>query len=102
MTTVAIDFGTSNTVISILETDTQQPKSLRFPNLSRVFVGVSSEGERLEFPVIPSLLFIKSPDNIIDPHMLSEIDLIIIKKAVSIIEDFQNKVKLDFKGTLAG
>ena len=44
----------------------------------------------------------KSPDNIIDPHMLSEIDLIVIKKAVSIIEDFQTKVKLDFKGTLAG
>lgn len=44
----------------------------------------------------------KPPDNIIDPHMLSEIDLIIIKKVVSIIEDFQNKVKLDFKGTLAG
>lgn len=65
MTTVAIDFGTSNTVISILEADTQQPKSLRFPNLSRVFVGVTSQGERLEFPVIPSLLFIKSPDNII-------------------------------------
>ncbi|WP_071188457.1 Hsp70 family protein [Trichormus sp. NMC-1] len=65
MTTIAIDFGTSNTVISILEADTQQPKSLRFPNLSRVFVGVTSQGERLEYPVIPSLLFIKSTDNII-------------------------------------
>ncbi|MFM6339665.1 MAG: Hsp70 family protein [Dolichospermum sp.] len=65
MTTVAIDFGTSNTVISILEADTQQPKSLRFPNLSRVFVGVTPQGERLEFPVIPSLLFIKSPNHII-------------------------------------
>jgi molecular chaperone DnaK (HSP70) len=60
MTTIAIDFGTSNTVISILEPDTQLPKSLRFANLSRVFVGITSEGERLEFPVIPSLLFIKS------------------------------------------
>ncbi|MFM5902001.1 MAG: Hsp70 family protein [Dolichospermum sp.] len=65
MTTIAIDFGTSNTVISILEVDTQQPKSLRFPNLSRVFVGVTSQGERLEYPVIPSLMFIKSGHNII-------------------------------------
>lgn len=65
MTTIAIDFGTSNTVISILEPDTQLPKSLRFPNLSRVFVGVTAQGERLEFPVIPSLLFIKSANNII-------------------------------------
>ena len=65
MTTIAIDFGTSNTVISILEVDTQQPKSLRFPNLSRVFVGVTPQGERLEYPVIPSLMFIKSGHNII-------------------------------------
>ena len=42
-----------------------------------------------------------TPDNIIDPHKLSDIDLVIIKKAVSVIEDFQNKVRLDFKGTLA-
>ncbi|MGM3305708.1 Hsp70 family protein [Anabaena sp. WFMT] len=65
MTTIAIDFGTSNTVISILEADTQLPKSLRFSNLSRVFIDVSAEGERLEIPVIPSLLFIKSGNNII-------------------------------------
>ncbi|MDP5018641.1 MAG: Hsp70 family protein, partial [Dolichospermum sp.] len=65
MTTIAIDFGTSNTVISILEPDTQQPKSLRFPNLSRVFVGVNPQGERVEFPIIPSLMFIKSGNNII-------------------------------------
>ncbi|MBD2136095.1 Hsp70 family protein [Anabaena sp. FACHB-1237] len=65
MTTIAIDFGTSNTVISILEADTQQPKSLRFPNLSRVFVGVTPHGERVEYPVIPSLMFIKPGNNII-------------------------------------
>jgi molecular chaperone DnaK (HSP70) len=65
MTTIAIDFGTSNTVISILEADTQQPKSLRFPNLSRLFLGVNPQGERLEYPVIPSLMFIKSGHNII-------------------------------------
>ncbi|MDB9467901.1 hypothetical protein PN480_15835 [Dolichospermum circinale CS-1225] len=47
MTTVSIDFGTSNTVISILEADTQQPKSLRFPNLSRLFLGVNPHGERV-------------------------------------------------------
>ncbi len=41
------------------------------------------------------------PDNLIDPQELSDIESIIIKKAVSIIEEFQNKVKLDFKGTLA-
>ena len=37
MTTVAIDFGTSNTVVSILEADTGLPKTLRFPAISRLF-----------------------------------------------------------------
>ena len=41
-----------------------------------------------------------NPDNIIDPHRLSDVDLVIVKKAVSVIEDFQNKIRLDFKGTL--
>ena len=35
MTTVAIDFGTSNTVVSILEADTQLLKTLRFSDISR-------------------------------------------------------------------
>ncbi|MDB9373905.1 Hsp70 family protein [Nodularia sphaerocarpa] len=65
MTTVAIDFGTSNTVVSILESDTQLPKTLRFPNLSSLFVGVSAEGDRLEIPVIPTLLYIKSGHQVI-------------------------------------
>ncbi|QOV21396.1 Hsp70 family protein [Anabaenopsis elenkinii] len=65
MTTVAIDFGTSNTVISILETDTQLPKSLRFPDLSRLFVGVFDQAQRSEIPVIPSLIFIKSHKEVI-------------------------------------
>lgn len=41
-----------------------------------------------------------TPDNLINPHKLSDVDLVVIKKAVSVIEDFQNKVGLDFKGTL--
>ncbi|MEH2145000.1 hypothetical protein [Nostoc sp.] len=65
MTAVAIDFGTSNTVISILESDTQSPKSLRFTNQSRLFVGVNSKGERLEVPVVPSLLFIKEGNQVV-------------------------------------
>ena len=41
MTVIAIDFGTSNTVVSILEPDTQTPKTLRFPSLSRVFIATA-------------------------------------------------------------
>jgi molecular chaperone DnaK (HSP70) len=65
MTAVAIDFGTSNTVISILESDTKSPKTLRFTNQSRLFIGVNSQGERLEVPVVPSLLFIKEGNQVV-------------------------------------
>jgi hypothetical protein len=37
MTAIAIDFGTSNTVVSILQPDIQAPETLRFPSLSRLF-----------------------------------------------------------------
>jgi molecular chaperone DnaK (HSP70) len=51
MTAIAIDFGTSNTVVSFWEPDTQKPKTLRFPGLSRLF------GEAVA--VVPSLLYVR-------------------------------------------
>lgn len=59
MTTLAIDFGTSNTVVAWLEPDTQTPQTLRFPNLSRLFRLSRASGEVLEIPVVPSLAFLK-------------------------------------------
>ncbi|BAU15473.1 heat shock protein 70 [Leptolyngbya sp. NIES-3755] len=56
MTAVAIDFGTSNTVISILEPDTQAPVTLRVPNLARLFN---------EIAVIPSLVFVQGKDEFV-------------------------------------
>ena len=59
MTTVAIDFGTSNTVVSIIEPDTKKAKSLRFDKMSKVFRMKLNNNSVLETPVIPSLVFIK-------------------------------------------
>ncbi|MBD2460554.1 Hsp70 family protein [Oscillatoria sp. FACHB-1407] len=59
MTAIAIDFGTSNTVVSLLEPDTQQPKTLRFPGISRLFKLTNAKGEVQEIPVVPSLVFVK-------------------------------------------
>lgn len=59
MTTVAIDFGTSNTVICLLNPDTKQPENLRFPEISRVFKMKRGNGTITEVPVIPSLVFVK-------------------------------------------
>ena len=60
MTTVAIDFGTTNTVVSFLEPDTQTPKTLRFSAISRLLKGVGDE-----IPVIPTLVFVNSAGQLI-------------------------------------
>ena len=65
MTAIAIDFGTSNTVVSILEPDTQTPKTLRFPSLSRVFSLGDTIGKGAEIAVIPSLVYVGNGREII-------------------------------------
>jgi molecular chaperone DnaK (HSP70) len=65
MTVIAIDFGTSNTVVSILEPDTQTPKTLRFPSLSRVFSLGDTIATGGEIAVIPSLVYIGNGREII-------------------------------------
>jgi molecular chaperone DnaK (HSP70) len=61
VTAIAIDFGTSNTVVSVLEPDTQTPKSLRFKAISRLFRLKTAQGEQ-EIPVVPTQVFVKAPD----------------------------------------
>lgn len=60
MTAIAIDFGTSNTVVSVWELDVQAAKSLRFAKLSRVFKLTNAQGEVREVPVIPTVMFIQA------------------------------------------
>jgi len=60
MTTVAIDFGTSNTVISVIDPQKKVPTSLRFAPISRIFQQKQLNGEIIEIPVIPSLVFIQT------------------------------------------
>ena len=59
MSNIAIDFGTSNTVIARLDPDTQTPQTLKFDRLSRRLV----VGED-QINVIPTLVFIGAPDQI--------------------------------------
>lgn len=40
-------------------------------------------------------------DNLINPHEFSDVDIVIFKKSLSVIEEIQNKLKLDFTGTLS-
>lgn len=59
MTTLAIDFGTSNTVVCLLNPDTQTPETLRFSEISRIFKMKRANGEVQEIPVVPTLIFVK-------------------------------------------
>jgi molecular chaperone DnaK (HSP70) len=61
MTLIAIDFGTSNTVVSLLEADTGMPKTLRLAGISRLFQRTNAAGELYDIPVVPTLVFVKSP-----------------------------------------
>jgi molecular chaperone DnaK (HSP70) len=60
MATVAIDFGTSNTVVCILNPDTQTPETLRLGEMSRIFKTKQSSGDAREIPVVPTLVFVKN------------------------------------------
>jgi molecular chaperone DnaK (HSP70) len=65
MTIVAIDFGTSNTVVSIIEADTDRPKTLNLPEISRLFQFGDREENFQKISVIPTSLFIKEANEII-------------------------------------
>ena len=60
MTTVAIDFGTSNTVVSVVSNDTRVPESLRIEPIAHTFSQRLKDGNTITIPVIPSLVYIRS------------------------------------------
>lgn len=60
MTTVAIDFGTSNTVVCIQDPVTQTPRTLKFESLSRRFE--TAEGQ---VNVVPSLVFVRGDGQLV-------------------------------------
>ncbi len=64
MTAISIDFGTSNTVVSILSPDTQAPTTLKFPSFSRIFHLGNTITKSGDMSVIPSLVYIGDSGNI--------------------------------------
>lgn len=64
-TTIAIDFGTSNTVVGFLDSETNQAKLLRLPEISRVYKLKNSQQLTPEIPVIPSLLFVAKNEQLV-------------------------------------
>lgn len=60
MTTVAIDFGTSNTVVCIQDPVTQTPRTLKFERISRRFETAGSQVN-----LVPSLVFVKGDNQLV-------------------------------------
>ncbi|MEG4528951.1 Hsp70 family protein [Microcoleus sp. D2_18a_D3] len=65
MTTVAIDFGTSNTVVCILNPDTKTPETLRLGEMSRIFKTKNLSGDIREISVVPTLVFVKNAGELV-------------------------------------
>ena len=65
MTIIAIDFGTSNTVVSIIEADTKAASSIRLPEISRLFTYSNNTEETKTIAVTPTLVFIKQANQLI-------------------------------------
>jgi molecular chaperone DnaK (HSP70) len=65
MTIVAIDFGTSNTVVCILNPDTQTPETLRLGEMSRLFKTKDLSGDVREISVVPTLVFVNKAGELV-------------------------------------
>lgn len=59
-TTIAIDFGTSNTVVGLLDSDTNKGQILRLPEISSIYKLKISPSSTQHTPIIPSLLFVSN------------------------------------------
>lgn len=59
MALIAIDFGTSNTVVSYLNQDNNVAETLRFDEISRIFRMKKKSGDSLEIAVVPTVVFVK-------------------------------------------
>ncbi|HEY9599310.1 MAG TPA: Hsp70 family protein [Cyanophyceae cyanobacterium] len=60
MTIIAIDFGTSNTVVCIQDPVTLEPRTLKFEKLSRRFETAAGQ-----VSVVPSLVFVRDANQIV-------------------------------------
>jgi molecular chaperone DnaK (HSP70) len=96
MTTIAIDFGTSNTIVSILEADTEKPKNLRFPHISRSYRLRNKKGKIWQIPVIPSLVFINENGDLIIGEKVRSLRLGTLKPE-RFFKNFKRDLAADFQ-----
>ena len=96
MTVVSIDFGTSNTVVSILNPDTKQPETLRFGEISHLFKVRKASGEIGETPVVPTLAFVKADNNMVFGEQVRSLRLGLAQPD-RLFKDFKRDLVADFQ-----
>jgi molecular chaperone DnaK (HSP70) len=66
MTLVAIDFGTSNTVVCTLDPVTQKPRTIKFDHIGRSFIpSKTSKNTEEPISIVPSLVYIQEAERFI-------------------------------------
>jgi len=96
MAVIAIDFGTSNTVISYLNPDTKKAETLKFSDISRVFKIKKKNGESIEIPVIPTLVFVKNNEELILGQKVRS-QRLGIAKPERLFQSFKRDLAADFQ-----
>ena len=99
MTTMAIDFGTSNTVVSILEADTLKPKTLRFPEISRLYRLKNNPENPQQISVIPSLVFVEKNHQLILGEKVRSLRLG-VSQPERLFKNFKRELAADFQPPL--
>jgi molecular chaperone DnaK (HSP70) len=97
MTTIAIDFGTSNTVVSILEVNSQIPKNLRFAQISRLYHLKNILGETWQIPVIPTVVFINQNQELILGKKVRDLSLN-LSQPQRFFKNFKRDLAANFQG----
>jgi molecular chaperone DnaK (HSP70) len=67
MSTIAIDFGTSNTIVTYLDPATQTPRTMEFEGLSRVFEGLNGR-----IATVPTQLVIQADHVVVGERVRRE------------------------------
>ncbi len=93
--TIAIDFGTSNTVVGLLNSETNQTQIVKLPEISSLYKLKKSQTDTKRIPVIPSLFFVKSAEELLIGEKVKSLP-IEQKQPQRLFKNFKRDLAADF------